>query len=158
MWIIGLISKLIKARIPAQCTHIVHKYRNNTAFTVVHGNSETTRCSIRPAVAQTTLFGPLLFITYLDDIPSVGKDINVAVTTYAVGTNVTVRSGSVQLAVNYLSNVIKTLQPLFERWRIKVKVGKCSTTLFSKRAELSSLQVFRTNISWSDKSNTLALI
>jgi hypothetical protein len=51
-----------------------------------------------------------LFNIYINDIPSVENDNNVAVSMYADDTNVTVRSGSVQLTVNKLSDVIKTLK------------------------------------------------
>jgi hypothetical protein len=82
---------------------------------------------------------------------------------YADDTNVTVRSGSVQLAVNKLSDVIKTLEPWFEKWRIKINVNKCSTTLFSKRLnhlryDLPPLKIFRTNIAWSNEVKYLGVI
>jgi hypothetical protein len=47
----------------------------------------------------------------MNDITSVENDSNVAVSMYADDTKVTVRSGSVQLAVNKLSDIIKTLEP-----------------------------------------------
>jgi hypothetical protein len=89
VWITGLISKLIKAGIPAQFIHIIHNYLNNRAFTVVHGNSESTRRPIRAGVPQGSPLEPVLFNIYINDIPSVENDNNVAVSMYADDTNVT---------------------------------------------------------------------
>jgi hypothetical protein len=91
VWITGLISKLIKAGIPAQFIHIIHNYLNNRAFTVVHGNFESTRRPIRAGVPKGSLLGPVLFNIYINNIPSIENDINVTVSMYADGTNVTAR-------------------------------------------------------------------
>jgi hypothetical protein len=161
--ITGLISKFIKAGIPAQFIYIIHNYLKNTAFTVVHRNSESTRRPIQAVVPQGSLLGPVLFNIYINDIQSVENYNNVAVSMYANDMNVTVRSGSVQLAVNKLSDVIKILEPWFEKWRIKITVNKCSTTLFSKRLnhlryDLPLLKIFRTSIAWSNEVKYLGVI
>jgi hypothetical protein len=137
VWITRLISKLIKAGIPAQFIHIIHNYLYNRAFTVVHGNSESTRRPIRARVLQGSLLGPVLFnidinstrinITHLDAtlqiyinyIPYV-ENINVAVSIYADDKNVTVKSGSLQLAVNEPSNIIKTLEPCLKNGGLRL--------------------------------------
>jgi hypothetical protein len=55
------------------------------------------------------------------------------------------------------------LEPLFEKWRIKINVNKCSTTLFSERLkhlryDLSPLKILRTNIAWSNEVKYLGVI
>jgi hypothetical protein len=83
-------------------------------------------------VPQGSLLGPTLFNIYINDLPYIESDNNVAVSIYADDTSVTVRSGSIQLAVNKLNHVFKILEPWLEKWRIKVNASKCSATLFSK--------------------------
>jgi hypothetical protein len=84
-----------------------------------------------PPTPQGSLLGPVLINIYINDLPPIENDNNVAFSICVDDTNVTVRSRSVQLAVNKLSNVIKTLESWFEKWKIKINTNKCSTTLFS---------------------------
>jgi hypothetical protein len=52
MWITGLISTLVNEGIPTQFIHTAQNYLTNTAFTVVHGASESTRRPTQARVAQ----------------------------------------------------------------------------------------------------------
>jgi hypothetical protein len=93
-WILKELSKLIKAEIPAQFINIIHNDLNNTAFTLVHGNSETIRRPIQAGVPRDSLLVSVLFNIYINDIPFLENDNNVDVSVHVGNTNVTVRSGA----------------------------------------------------------------
>jgi hypothetical protein len=59
VWLIGRMSKLIRAGIPAQFIHIINNYFTNRAFTVAHGNFESSRRPIQAGLPQRSLLGPL---------------------------------------------------------------------------------------------------
>jgi hypothetical protein len=163
VWITGLISKLIKAGVPAHLIHMLHSYLHNRSFTVVHGNSESSRRPIQAGVPQGSLLGPTLFNIYINDLPCLENDNNVAVSMYADDTSVTVRSGSTRLAIRKLTDAIEILQPWFSKWRIKINTNKCSTVLFSKRRshirdDPSPLKIFHTTINWTNQINYLGVI
>lgn len=56
----------------------------------------------------------------------------VAVSIYAEDTNVTVWSDYIRWAVRELNIVIEMLEPWLSKWRIRIHINECSTTLFSK--------------------------
>jgi hypothetical protein len=81
----------------------------------------------RPVRSQTLyrlsyrlLLGHVLFNICINVIPSVRSDNNPTVLIYSDVKNATVRSRSVQLTVNKLSSVIKTLKPRFKIRGIKL--------------------------------------
>jgi hypothetical protein len=103
-----------------------------------------------------------LFNIYINDIPSVENNNNVAISIYADGTNITVRSGNIRLAANKFSNAIKSLELWFKNG-IKVSVNKCNTTLFSKRLtdsreHLHPFKIFHKNIACKNEIKCLGVI
>jgi hypothetical protein len=93
VWITGLIAKLIKAKIPPHLIHVIHNYLQHRAFFVTLGNYHSKLRPIRAGVPQGSLLGPTLFNIYINDIPSITDDPNVAIAIYADDTNISVRSG-----------------------------------------------------------------
>jgi hypothetical protein len=71
-----------------------------------------------------------LFNIYINDIPSVENDSNIAIPIYADDTHISVRSGSIDIAVRKLNAAIGLLEPWFRKWRIRINTKKCIITLF----------------------------
>jgi hypothetical protein len=84
VWIVGLVSKLITAGIPAHLIQLSHIYLNNRYFPAVHGNSDSSTRSILAGVAQGSLVGPLSFKIYVNNIPSIQNDYSVTISLYAL--------------------------------------------------------------------------
>jgi hypothetical protein len=57
----------------------------------------------------------------------------VAISFYAHDTRISVRSGSIDIRVRKLNIAVALLEPSFRKWRIEINIGKCRTTLFSRR-------------------------
>jgi hypothetical protein len=77
----------------------------------MHKNSYTSLRPVQEGVPQGSLLGPTLFSVYINDIPSVENDSNVAISVYADDTTISVRSGSVDIAVRKLNAAMGLLEP-----------------------------------------------
>jgi hypothetical protein len=73
-WITGFILKLT-----AHIIHIIHSYIHNRTFAIVHGNSESSRRHIYAGVPQGSLLGPTPFKIYINYLPYIENDNNVAI-------------------------------------------------------------------------------
>jgi hypothetical protein len=102
VWITGLIAKLIEDKTTTHAIHIIYDYLQNRSFSVMHRSSYSSPRPIKAEVPQCSLFGPTLFNIYINDIPSVQNDSNIAISVYADDINISVRSGSIDIAIRKL--------------------------------------------------------
>jgi hypothetical protein len=65
----------------------------------MHKNSDSSLHSIQAGLPQGSLLEPTLFNIYINDIPSVENDSNVAISVYVDDTNISVRSGSISIYI-----------------------------------------------------------
>ena len=162
VWNTGMIAKLISAKIPPHFIHIIHNYLQNRCFFVMHKNYYSNLRPIQAGVPQGSLLGPTLFNIYINDIPSIENDSNIAISVYADDTNISVRSGSIDIAVRKLNSAIRLLEPWFRKWRIHINAKKCTITLFSKRlrhqgCSKHQVKIFNKTISWTKETKYLGV-
>jgi hypothetical protein len=129
VWITGLIAKLITAEIPPRLIHVIHNVSKIDLFSAMHESSYSSQRPIQAGVPQGSLFGPTLFNIYINDISSFENDIDRAISVCAADTNICVRSGSIDNAVDKLTVWAFS----FWKWRITICINKFTVTLFSKR-------------------------
>jgi hypothetical protein len=79
------------------------------------GNSYSSLRPIQAGVPQCSFLGPTFFNIYINDIPSVENDSNVTISVYADDTNISVRSGSVDITVGKLNYAKALLEPWFQK-------------------------------------------
>jgi hypothetical protein len=82
---------------------------------------------------------------------------------YALDTSIRVQSGSMKRAVRKLDDALELLEPWYNELRIKFDVNKCSIRfVFKGRSHFyhhpSPLEVFHTNINWTNQINYLGVI
>jgi hypothetical protein len=135
----GLISKLITAGIPTHSIQLSYSYLSNRHFTAVHGNSESSRRPILEGVAQGSLEGSVSLNIYTNDIPSIQNDYNVNISLYAVDTNVTIRSESMQLTTNMLYTAVKILEPWLAFGKLRLTLVKFPSYYFTNGGVTSAL-------------------
>jgi hypothetical protein len=129
---------------------------------VIYGNSYWRLRPIQAGVSQGSLLGPTLFIIYINDIPSVQNDPNISISAYADDTIISVRAGSIDIAVRKLNAAVALLEPLFRKWRIKINTQICAITLFSRwlrhyRRRPCPVMIFDENIAWTSETNFLGV-
>jgi hypothetical protein len=127
----------------------------------MHRNSYSSLHPIQAGVPQGSLLGPTLNNIYINDIPSVVKDSNVAISVNA-DTNISVRSGSIDIAARKLNAAIALLEPWFRKWKIQVNTKKCTITLFSRRlrhyrGNMCPVKIFNENIAWTKETKYLGV-
>jgi hypothetical protein len=130
VWTTGLVAKLITAKITPHLIYVIHNYLQNRSFSVTYRNSYSSQRPIQAGVPQGSLLGHTLFNICINDIPSVVNDTNVAISVYAEGTNISVRSGSIDVAVGKLNEAIGLLESWFQKWRIKINTKNAQLLCF----------------------------
>jgi hypothetical protein len=96
----------------------------------MHKNSYSSLRPIQAGLSQGSLHGSTLFNIYINDIPSVENDSNVAIAVYADDTNISVQSRSINIAVRKLNDAIGLLQPWFLKWRIRINTKNAQLHCF----------------------------
>jgi hypothetical protein len=86
----------------------------------------------------------------------------VAISVYADDTDISVRSGSIDIVIGKLNYAVALLEPWLQKWRIKVNTQKCTLTLFSRRFRhyrggAPPVKIFNETIAWTTESKYLGV-
>jgi hypothetical protein len=120
----------------------------------MHCNCYLSLCPIQAGVPHGSLLGPTPFNIYINGIPSVVNDSNVAISVYADDTNISVRSGSIDIADGKINAATALLEPCFRKCRIRI-TKKFTITLFSRRSlhyrrTARQVNIFNEYIAWTN--------
>jgi hypothetical protein len=109
---------------------MIYNYLTNRFFSAMDRNSYSSFCLIEAGVPQGSFLGPTLLNIYTNGIISVEDISNIAISVYGDNTNISVLSGSIDIAVWMLNGAVDQLEPWFRKWRIRIHANKCTLTLF----------------------------
>lgn len=138
IWRKALIYKLNVLNIPIYLIKWIDNYLKNRKFSVVVGEGRSTTRNIAAGVPQGSILGPILFLIYINDIPKYSK-INLAL--FADDTAIYTSSFSKDMALKNIQNHILLLEKYYNKWKIKINVGKTQIILFSHKQKPIKTQV-----------------
>jgi hypothetical protein len=120
IWRTGLIAELIRAKIHPHFSHIIHSYLQNWTFSVMHINSYSGLHPSQAVVPWVSFLGPTLFNVYINDIPLVENDSNIAISFCADDMNINIWSSSIDIVVTKLNSGKGLLEPWFRKLRLRI--------------------------------------
>ena len=131
VWHEGLLYKLSKI-VPKNLYCLLKSYLCNRMFQVKINNEVTELYPIKAGVPQGSVLGPILYVIYTADIPSM-KGITLG--TYADDTTIIATHKNPTIASLMLQNYLFKLQQWFKTWRIVVNENKSTQVTFTLRKE-----------------------
>ena len=127
----GLLSKLVAAGIDVGTRRWIEDFLRNRTQQVVVNGATSEECPVSSGVPQGTVIGPLLFLIYINDLPSV------------VSPGTTVRLFADDCAVyrsvksvhdrDCLQKDIDSLQSWERTWKMEFNASKCHTLHITRK-------------------------
>ena len=122
-----LLSKLLKFGIKGSLYKLIENYLSNRQFTVKIDNCFSDPKNVTSGVPQGSILGPLLFITYISDLPEFCKTENVNIKLYADDLKAYHTFSPIANSHLPLQNFITKLSKYSELNGLKISVKKCYT-------------------------------
>ncbi|KAF6208005.1 hypothetical protein GE061_016454 [Apolygus lucorum] len=127
VWHPGLLYKL-KPLLPDTYFRLIQSFISNRTFHVKCDEAQSPNCSINASVPQGSVWGPILYLIYVCDIPtSQSTTAAMFADDYAVlsrDSTGTATSSNLQLLLNEIHR-------WSEQWRVVMNADKSSTTIFT---------------------------
>lgn len=155
-WHDGLIHKLIKAEMPLFLVKIIQSYlEDRKAFVSLMGKNSFI-FDVVAGVPQGSLLAPLLFIIFINDLPT-PKDCELG--TYADDTILYTKTQwkNVKTLKNRLEKGFITVEKYFREWKIKINNEKTEAIIFTQSHKMNEIknnyqvQVGGVPIKWKDE-------
>lgn len=131
VWHDGLLYKL-KIALPANYYTILKSYVQNRQFYVKQGQTRTTLHEIHAGVPQGSVLGPILYLLYTADLPTIPGTLTA---TFADDTAIAVEHRDPAIASELLQQNLSKIEMWLKRWRIKVNETKSVQVTFTLRRE-----------------------
>lgn len=112
IWYKGLLYKMIKLNFDVDVIKIINSYLNNRNFFVKIKNIESVRRNIPARVPQGSLLGPILFLIYINDIPT---DDRIYTALFTKDTALYISSWQAPNACRLMSKFLRKLEQYFQK-------------------------------------------
>ena len=133
VWHDGLLFKLSQSPLPDAAVHLLRSYLTGRTFrTSVDGELSTAR-PIEAGVPQGSVLGPVLYLVFTNDMPTVP---GVTLSLYADDAMFMCRSARPDRAARVMQSQMDELSPWLEKWRIAVNADKSQAICFRKRRRM----------------------
>ena len=157
VWIDGLLYKVTLLNFPSNIVHTISSYLRGRTFEVSFQTATSSRRGMRPGVTQSGLISPVLFILYVNDLPSSSYHVELAL--YADETAIIATSRKPTLLVSYLESYLNDLQWWLSEWRFDINVSKATAIMFARAVrrfiQPQPVTLFGEPIEWVDTTRYL---
>jgi hypothetical protein len=126
--IYGLLYKLTVLNLPSYLVHTISSYFQARTFEASFLTATSSCLVMWAGVAQGGLMYPVLFILYVNDVPTPLH--NFELTFYADDTPIIAMSWKPMLLISYLQSYHSDLQRWLSEWRITINISKSSAMIF----------------------------
>jgi hypothetical protein len=131
LWHAGLIYKLIGLKVPMYIIRFIKSFLTDRTFRVKVNGAYSDPHPVTCSVPQGSVYGPLLFLVFINDIP-LARSLNVSYSAlFADDLNsifIFRKSGQVKCLMR---KYLESLTAWLRKWRLKMNVKKCCYTIFS---------------------------
>ena len=125
----GLLYNLTLLNFPSYIVHTISSYLRGRTFEASFQTATSSRRGMRAGVAQGGLIPHVLFSLYVNDMPSLSHDVELAL--YADDKAIIATSRKPTLLVGYLESYLNDLQRWLSEWRIAINVSKSTAIIFT---------------------------
>ncbi|KAL4135340.1 hypothetical protein QTP88_006955 [Uroleucon formosanum] len=142
-----LLHKQLQLHVSLSLVSLVQSFLSNRKYSVQVGISCSEPRTPSAGVPHGSCLSPLLFITYINDIPSTpGTWTNL----FADNTMIMTTSGSMQHAIDKLQAQINITLPWLKNWKLILNTNKTLEIKFGRRSlrQTTPLRVNNQDISW----------
>ena len=124
-----LLLKLEHYGIKGKALNWFESYLRNRQQYTEWGNSKSSLLVLETGVPQGSILGPLLFLIYINDLPSSTKLKSVM---YADDTNLLVRGKTLEIVFRELNHKLENINDYFKANQLKLNPDKTKMVYFSK--------------------------
>lgn len=157
VWHDGLIHKLhTMSTVPTSLIKIIQSFLSNRNFKIQISDLKSTLRRIEAGVPQGSCLSPLLYIHYINDLPS---SPHVTTSLFADDTMFYASNTSKNFAINRLQRQITATTDWIQKWRLKLNTEKTQCILFgtSRKAPARKIQILDQKIDWKNKTTYLGV-
>ena len=156
VWHEGLLHRLINYNIPPYLVHIIHSFLSNRTFAVTRDSIHSSTFLINAGVPQGSVLGPLLFLTYINTLPTLQ---GCSLYLFADDTAITTSSSNHGIAVQRLQRYSDLLSAWFAMWRLKINATKSQAVTFTRRQlqNTDELRLAGELVPWSTEATYLGV-
>jgi len=130
VWVDCLLYKLTLLNLPSYIAHTISSYLTGRTFEAAFQTATSSRRGMRVGVAQGALISPVLFILYVNDMPSPSNHVELAL--YADDTAIIATFHKPTLLVSYLESYLNDLRRWSSEWRIAINVSRDTAIIFAR--------------------------
>lgn len=138
-----LLNKLLKIGIRGVCYKWFESYINNRQQYVQLCNTDSSIMEVSCGVPQGSILGPILFLLYINDLPSSSKLLPII---FADDTNVFYSSKSLNDCVQFINSEMKGLAQWIRANRLSLNLDKTQSITFSRSRQRTATPVVIDNI------------
>ncbi len=142
VWHAGVLFKLEQCGITGPLLKWFENYLENRKQKVVLNGEESSTLNITSGVPQGSILGPLLFLVYVNDLPT---DIISNVKMYADDTSLVLPSKDINTARDTLNEDLNTLDKWAKQWHVIFNPGKTVSMTITRKVQEEPLNLVMNN-------------